>query len=351
MPVTVWTKEVFQDRSSAGIFALRTNASLLAMDAGLEDYHEAAAQELKAQLSALVVVAESAKEFLADLGSKPSPRKLGVLTVYAQALARSDEIVKSQKQRAHANWQRAAAATKPLRVNPATGAKAIDEKYWTELSAPHYATTGAKRPFDAWKASTTRKNFVEWLETEYLPTELAGAGAMSAKSIEDNKVAYLDEKGRRDYEIVARDGRVFSVQGKPFHTGNLRTEFAGRGWAIFVMSPKGKVYAHSHHTGKFHHSSFLSGFPVASAGEIAVDRGIVRAVTAKSGHYQPSIEMFKRMLEWLQAGGVNLWKVAVKPKPHDRDAKWNPAYLVLKNEGKPVAETIKPTAVTASGPD
>ena len=75
-------------------------------------------------------------------------------------------------------------------------------------------------------------------------------------------------------------------------------------------------------------------------------------MTAKSGHYKPSPEMFKRMLDWLEKGGVNLWKVAVKSMPHETDAKWNPAILVSKNKGLPVKEMIsEPKAVTASGPD
>jgi hypothetical protein len=37
----------------------------------------------------------------------------------------------------------------------------------------------------------------------------------------------------------------------------------------------------------FHHSSFLAGEPVASAGEIRAKNGVLELVSNASGHYEP----------------------------------------------------------------
>ena len=42
--------------------------------------------------------------------------------------------------------------------------------------------------------------------------------------------------------------------------------------------------------GVFHHSTFLSGSAVMAAGELVVQQGVVKCITAKSGHYTPSVE-------------------------------------------------------------
>lgn len=66
------------------------------------------------------------------------------------------------------------------------------------------------------------------------------------------------------------------------------------------MSDDGRIFASLfHEPQKFHHSSFLGGKPVASAGEIVVEKGIIKEVTRKSGHYQPkdisNIQLKKRL--------------------------------------------------------
>jgi hypothetical protein len=42
--------------------------------------------------------------------------------------------------------------------------------------------------------------------------------------------------------------------------------------------------------GVFHHSTFLSGSAVMAAGELVVQQGLVKCITAKSGHYTPSVD-------------------------------------------------------------
>jgi len=61
------------------------------------------------------------------------------------------------------------------------------------------------------------------------------------------------------------------------------------------MSEKGNIYLSKYsEVGIFHHSSFLSGKPVGAAGEIIIEKGIIKEVTNASGHYQPSLKMVEK---------------------------------------------------------
>jgi hypothetical protein len=83
---------------------------------------------------------------------------------------------------------------------------------------------------------------------------------------------------------------VRAGDGSPFDSQGLATATSGAGWAIFVVSPEGKTYAYKHKLGEYHHSTFLSGSAVMAAGELCCDQGVVKCITAKSGHYRPSKE-------------------------------------------------------------
>ncbi len=63
----------------------------------------------------------------------------------------------------------------------------------------------------------------------------------------------------------------------------------------------GKIYlSKNYEFGKFHHSSFLAGEKVAAAGEIYIERGVIKTITDGSGHYKPSLKLVeKNMLKEL----------------------------------------------------
>jgi hypothetical protein len=100
---------------------------------------------------------------------------------------------------------------------------------------------------------------------------------------------------------------------RPFDTRDTQTFFSGKGWAIYVVSASGLWYAGSHLVGQMQHSSFVGGRPVMSAGEIQVHNGQPLIISAKSGHYKPSLEQFLAGLNSLKRNGVNMemLKVAV----------------------------------------
>jgi hypothetical protein len=97
----------------------------------------------------------------------------------------------------------------------------------------------------------------------------------------------------------------------PLDTREMRTVFSGTGFAIWVQSPKDHFYAGNHVTGQFHHSSFLSGAGVKCGGELVASQGVIKLISAKSGHYQPSKTHFANAIRTLGHMGVNLDTLSV----------------------------------------
>ncbi len=133
--------------------------------------------------------------------------------------------------------------------------------------------------------------------------------------IYEYKVKYIrDESEREELELKGGDPLK---QGKPpnervYDTSRDFSVFSGIGWAIYVMSPDGKIYAHSHKISRFHHSSFLAGGDVAGAGEIKVNNGKLTGITNKSGHYRPGPEYLVQVLKEFRERGTGLSGVYLK---------------------------------------
>lgn len=120
-------------------------------------------------------------------------------------------------------------------------------------------------------------------------------------------VAYLDENGRRALRLEVRNGLLYTANGELFDTSAGQTVWSGGGQAIFVMDQHGNLYASLEHSaGRFHHSSFLAGAPVAAAGELVVSRGVVQLLTDSSGHYRPERGHTLQAVEHLRRLGIPL---------------------------------------------
>jgi hypothetical protein len=84
------------------------------------------------------------------------------------------------------------------------------------------------------------------------------------------------------------------------------TWFSGVGTAIYAMSPRGDFHIASHQIGRFHHSSLLGGDPVAAAGEIKVDKGVVKMASIKTGHYKAGEDNLRQLIRVFFKRGVSL---------------------------------------------
>lgn len=120
------------------------------------------------------------------------------------------------------------------------------------------------------------------------------------------QVAYLNAEQRQQFQLHMQDGRLYDAQGRPFDTRGAQSSFLEtEGTAIFVMNPNGDIYAANDRVpGKFQHSSFLAGAPVAAAGEIEVHDGVVKFISGKSGHYRPGADQLDQMVHNLKSQGA-----------------------------------------------
>ncbi|MGE3611062.1 MAG: hypothetical protein AB7I27_15835 [Bacteriovoracaceae bacterium] len=114
---------------------------------------------------------------------------------------------------------------------------------------------------------------------------------------------YANEKSRRQFKVlISPDGLMTDADGNIL---NIK-------YGPYVMDGWGEIYAHTYHEkGKFHHSSFLAGGEVASAGFIIVKDGKVKFANRHSGHYTPSKKMFEQFLKELSDKNVNIKEIEI----------------------------------------
>lgn len=119
-----------------------------------------------------------------------------------------------------------------------------------------------------------------------------------------------DDDARRNYEIGVKDGVLIHLggpnAGKVLDTSDGATHWGGGGAAIFVMSEDGTIYVSKKHEPMvFHHSSFLAGGSVASAGELVVENGKLVEMSNKSGHYKLEKKLNEQLITELENKGIS----------------------------------------------
>ncbi len=187
--------------------------------------------------------------------------------------------------------------------------KLINKKtrsYWLErIDTNHRPGWVLSQMYEQWLLLRPVANgapvpFFDWLQSPAASTLLVGAGLGTDAN---RKVAYrANSDPLADCELYFDTGKLHYLNDRVFTTKDRKTEFSGLGWAIWVcglpdLNGLHPLYSSSHVYGAFHHSSFLSGLPVAAAGEWIVDlTGKVCVMTAKTGHYKTTPSDMKRLL-------------------------------------------------------
>jgi len=87
------------------------------------------------------------------------------------------------------------------------------------------------------------------------------------------------------------------------------------------MSEEGNIHASTHAIGYKHHSSLLTAAHTAAAGEMKVEKGELKWISNKSGHYTPAVQHFIQVLHFLQKKGIDL--AAVQIQFHTASGKTN----------------------------
>ncbi|WP_134768551.1 hypothetical protein [Nocardioides sp. 1609] len=123
-------------------------------------------------------------------------------------------------------------------------------------------------------------------------------------------VGYDRGKAQDDTHVAFKNGKLVhgpkaQKQGAVDTAGGV-THFSGPGWQIFAVSSHNQLHVADHKIGKYHHSSLLAGEDVAMAGEIRVENGVIKEMSAKSGHYRPKRENCVQFLHWLEKDGIPL---------------------------------------------
>jgi hypothetical protein len=127
----------------------------------------------------------------------------------------------------------------------------------------------------------------------------------------DGEVKYLHEELEREqYEVnfVNEDGTMKMVYRDDSYVNTTRSKY---GKFLFVMDGEGRIYVAKGEEGKFQHSSFLAGGPVAAAGEVAVYDGKLKFVVDKTGHYKTGQEHLDQFLAELSDRGADVNKITV----------------------------------------
>lgn len=113
--------------------------------------------------------------------------------------------------------------------------------------------------------------------------------------------------------MAAEAAAAAVVPGAAPGKGLLHFEAKPCKW-IYVLDTGGRFYIHAKHRGSFHHSSFVGGGAVLSAGGIVVCQGRITKLTADSGHYRPNFVNFMSTVQLLKEWGADLSSTKLSAK-------------------------------------
>ena len=203
---------------------------------------------------------------------------------------------------------------------PTSGIAATDpafrrQSYWLEFIDPLHRPGFKLAPdFETWMKDATcireKRSFWDHMATQDI-----------------SRIKHTDQKVKYYIELINADATYTEDRGflnwlgdrlfddkVPWDTTNTETHFSGKGWGIFVVSPDGNIYGGTHQAGVHHHSSFLDGGMVMAAGEIACYGGYPRIITAKSGHYAPTVSNMRNFVrKFAQIKGDSIIQPRVAP--------------------------------------
>lgn len=162
-------------------------------------------------------------------------------------------------------------------------------------------------------------NFNEWLKNfiKQLPEDDIFKKYYTEHPLPE--ITYLDDNSRKNYETKLINGELYVNSNHPHF--KFSEEQKKEQWIkadigdidpnlkshrneklIFALSKDNSgehLYIGRDSPGVFHHSSFTKGVHIISAGELTPKQGKITYLSNESGHFQPPIENFRTMIEYL----------------------------------------------------
>ncbi|KAI6697876.1 hypothetical protein NL676_017995 [Syzygium grande] len=188
-------------------------------------------------------------------------------------------------------------------------------QHWIEAIDPrHRYGHSLHLYYEEWCKAESGQPFFYWLD-------IGDGKELDLKECPRSKlrqqcIKYLGPQERESYEYVVIKGKIIHKQSGEF----LHTKKGSEGakW-IFVMSTSKKLYAGEKKKGVFHHSSFLAGGTTIAAGRLVAEHGVLKSISAYSGHYRPTEDRLDSFLSFLKENGVNLEEVEIRKASEDSD--------------------------------
>jgi len=117
-------------------------------------------------------------------------------------------------------------------------------------------------------------------------------GEASFAGFKGKKIKYLDKE-------ELEESRVYLTKKGLYQNDQVLK--CKRCELIIVIDEYGRMFAGESKSAEFHHSSFLRGEAVASAGSILIEKGIITTISNRSGHYLPDVNGLIRIFESIVA--------------------------------------------------
>lgn len=332
--------ELFKKHTSK-IFRKRNNDNLIKLDILIAGYPTIPRDDRKRRTLTLVSILSLCNQWLSAKATKleghSSFRAPHIRNLHEAASSALRGIEVLQRVRKHfaakKNWDTTLGAVKKIIPEGSThGAdgkpvRIMQGENWLEILDKHHRRgQELKRHFQDWQASHDPRTFWEYLE-QLDPNALQAlttlevsyiddlmfrdlftvnfqGGLMRSKITSDLQQRIVDAVKKPELQTAdTRQAILSSAEEKLLDTSNWPSHaLAGLtdGWGAFVLSPQDVLYVGVHVSGSFHHSSFLCGAPVLAAGMIKVEKGRIRGIHEKNGHYRSQEVHMLSFLKLLQ---------------------------------------------------
>ncbi|CAO1618822.1 unnamed protein product [Parajaminaea phylloscopi] len=155
----------------------------------------------------------------------------------------------------------------------------------------------------------------ERIKRERLAQRRASSDSVSSFSSDSSFESAMSDEEKREAkhygaELSKRRRRIGMLTSKGWMDALLRKTVQGNTW-IYVLNSRRELYVGIKQTGKFQHSSFLSGGRVLSAGLLKAKDGTLTSLSPLSGHYRAGTAHFRHFVQLLQQEDVDLEHVTL----------------------------------------